>query len=226
MSRVSGSGIATGVSVAFLEVQFPTTISYKAIGGPGFNTTVNAGLSGQEQRNRNWSRARGKWTVSLTTPTGVVRQDYVDLLYAFFLNVGGKADAFRLKDHKDFKATNQPLVTYNGVTQLARTRTVAGRDYVQIITKPITSGVTDYQGNLLADTVFLAGTNTPVVVDPTTGAVSGQAVGTLVDFQYHLPVRFDTDELQMQIEESNTRDGQPIVSLNSVGLIEVLPPNY
>jgi uncharacterized protein (TIGR02217 family) len=212
--------------LSFLEVLFPTTLSYKAIGGPGFSTDVKEGFSGQEQRNRNWSKARAKWTLSLTTPTGMVRQNFVDLLYAFHLNVGGRADSFRLKDHKNFRATNQPLVAYNGNVQLARTYTIGARSYIQIITKPVTSDVTDYQGNALPDTVFLAGTTTPVIVDYTTGIVTGTTEGTPVDFQYHYPARFDTDELQMQIEESNTRDEQPIVSLNSITLFETRPPNY
>lgn len=213
--------------MAFFEIEFPSTISYKAIGGPGFNTTVNQGLSGEEQRNRNWSKARGKWTVSLTTPGSfTVRQDFVDLLYAFFLNVGGKADGFRLKDHKDFKATSQALVTYNGNVQLARTRTIGGRSYQQIITKPITPAVNDYKGNALANSVFLAGTATAVTVDATTGIVTGQAAGTLVDFHYHMPVRFDSDELQMMIEGLDNNNENPVVAVDHIQLIEVLPPNY
>jgi len=213
--------------MAFLEVQFPTTLSYRAVGGPGFNTTVNLGLSGQEQRNRNWSKARGKWTVSLITPAKFAnRQLFADLLNAFFTVVGGKADGFRLKDHKDFKATAQPLLEVDGNVMLGITRTIAGRSYIQPITKPITSDVVDYEGNALEDTVKVNGTGAIVDVDYTTGIVSGLGAGTLVDFQYHYPVRFDMDDLQMQVEESNTRDGNPIVSLNSVNLIEVLPPNY
>ena len=207
-------------------MEFPTTVSHKATGGPGFSTTVNQGFSGQEQRNRNWSTARRKFSISLITPTGIVRQNFIDLIYAFFVNVGGKADAFRFKDHKDFNAINQPLVTYNGNVQLARTRTIGARNYIQIITKPITSSVLNYKGIALSNTVFLHGTTTPVTVDYTTGIVTGQSAGTAVDFQYHIPVRFDTDELAMQIEDSNVSGGQPIVSLNAVTLVEVLPPNF
>lgn len=39
-------------------------------------------------------------------------------------------------------------------------------------------------------------------------------------------VRFDTDELQIQIEDSDVAGGKPIISWNSLVLIEVLPPNY
>jgi uncharacterized protein (TIGR02217 family) len=213
--------------VAFLEVQFPTTLSYRAVGGPGFNTTVNLGLSGQEQRNRNWSKSRGKWNVSLTTPASFAnRQQFADLLNNFFMVVGGKADGFRLKDHKDFKAVAQPLIDVDGNTMLGITRTIGGRSYVQPITKPITADVVDYQGNALSDTVVLSAGGAAVAVDHTTGIVTGHGPGTLVDFQYHYPVRFDVDNLDMQVEESNTRDGQPIVSINSIQLIELLPPNY
>jgi uncharacterized protein (TIGR02217 family) len=214
--------------VAFFEVEFPTTISYKAQGGPGFSTIVNTGFSGQEQRNRNWARSRGKWTVSLITPASFPgnRQGFMDLLLAFFMVVGGKADAFRLKDHKDFKARSQPLVDVGAGPQLGITRTIGARSYVQPISKPITRAVNDYQGNPLPDTVFRAGTASPVTVDPTTGLVSGLAAGTLVDFDFHYPVRFESDDLPLQIIESNVRDGQGIGSLTSIQLIEVLAPNF
>jgi uncharacterized protein (TIGR02217 family) len=217
--------------MAFFEVEFPRTISYKAIGGPGFSTVVNQGFSGQEQRNRNWANSRGKWKISLLTPPPSqfpgTRQQFVDLLNAFFDVVGGKADGFRLYDHKDHTGLAQPLITVTGGVQLAISRVIGGRTYVQPISKPITAAVNDYQGNALANTVFLHGTSTPVTVDPTTGLVTGQSAGTLVDFQFHYPVRFDTDELPLQVEESAIKNGAgPIVNLTSIPLIEVLAPNF
>jgi uncharacterized protein (TIGR02217 family) len=53
--------------MAFFETEFPRTVGYKATGGPTFNTTVNEGFSGFEQRNKNWSIARAKYTVDLLT---------------------------------------------------------------------------------------------------------------------------------------------------------------
>ena len=212
--------------MSFFEVEFPTTISYRGVGGPGLNTTVNEGLSGGESRNRNWAKARREWQVALRTPAGMVRQDFVDQLRSFMLNVGGKLDGFRLKDHLEFKAIGQPLVTVPGGVQLAVTWTTAARSYVQLISKPITSSVKDYKGNSLLDTVFLHGTGTPVTVDYTTGLVTGQSAGTLVDFQYHFPVRFDVDKIDLQTEESAVAEGEPIVSWNSIPLKEVLPPNF
>jgi hypothetical protein len=44
--------------------------------------------------------------------------------------------------------------------------------------------------------------------------------------QFHFPVRFDSDDLPIQIEESDVAGGNPIASVNSIQLIEVRPPNY
>lgn len=210
--------------MSFFEAEFPTAVSYQAVGGAGFSTAVNLGFSGGEQRNRNWAKSKGKWTIALKTPPksqwSGTRQEFIDTVIAFFMNVGGQADSFRFKDHKDFQARSQALISYNGAVQLAITRTIAGRSYVQIITKPITSSVTNYKGSALANTVFLAGSATPVTVDYTTGIVTGQTIGTLVDFDFHYSVRLASDDLQLQIAEAQ------IAEWGSIQLVETLPPNY
>lgn len=226
--------------MAFFEIEFPRTISYKAVGGPGFNTTVNESFAGFEQRNKNWSASRGKWSVSLITPAGWEgnRQRFSDLLQAFFLAVSGKGDAFRLFDHKDNAAAGQTLGTGDGTTttfQLVKNYTIGGRSYQRTITKPITSSVHDYSGLALANTVKIYDNGTlqtsGVTIDATTGIAtfaSAPANAHIVtaDFQFHYPVRFDTDELPLQVEDSNIRDGEGIVSLNSIQLVEVRAPNY
>lgn len=145
----------------FIEAEFPRTISYKALGGPAFNTTVNEGKSGFEQRNQNWQIARGEWNVSLNTPgdqTPVNPQTYIDQLTAFFLVVGGKENGFRVKDHKDF--TNGSIAQGFGISdgattnyQLVKSYNAAGLSYVRLINKPITSKIVNYLGASLTDTV-------------------------------------------------------------------------
>jgi uncharacterized protein (TIGR02217 family) len=170
----------------FFECEFPRTISYKAQGGPGFNTTVNEGKSGFEQRNQNWATARGKWTVSLTTPSEEFISspvEYIEQLNAFFLVVAGKARGFRLKDHKDY--TNgiapQTIGVGDGVTstfQLIKTYSVGNGTYTRVIWKPVTSRVVDYQNNALADTV---GISVGGVTQPfAPGYVGGSALGRYV----------------------------------------------
>ena len=50
--------------MSFIEIQFPTDISYGAAGGPIYSTDVVTMFSGHEQRNSNWKNARGKYNIA------------------------------------------------------------------------------------------------------------------------------------------------------------------
>lgn len=224
--------------MAFFEVEFPRVISYRAVGGPGFSTQVNQGLSGFEQRNKNWSQARSKWNVQLITPSAFSgsEQNYADLVRAFFLNVSGKLDAFRLRDWLDFAFTNETIAIGDGTTlgpfQLKKTYTIGARSYVKQIKKPIMASILDYQGNALTDTVVLKDNGSVIstanyTLDATTGIVnfgSGHAPGNshviTASGEFHYPARFDSDELPLQTEESGVRAGRPITSW-SIAIVEV-----
>jgi len=300
----------------FFEVEFPRTISYRASGGPAFLTTINEGLSGFEQRNKNWATARGEWNISLITPAGFadMRQTFIDLLRAFFLVIGGQGDAFRLYDHTDNTGTGETLGTGDAATaafQLKKAYTIGGRTYSRTISKPIWNSVKDWRGTALDASVKIyrngalepsarwtidaytgvinfaqslsvvnitaatfstpnttytytltmgealavgmrivitgmanAGNNgtfyitslgagTFTVVNAS-GVTAGSQNGTgptswipangallTADFKFHYPVRFDTDRLPMQAEESDTFGGKPIISVASLTLKEV-----
>jgi uncharacterized protein (TIGR02217 family) len=226
--------------MSFFETEFPRTVGYKATGGPAFNTTVNEGFSGFEQRNKNWSLARSKYTVDLLTPPpsqfSGTPQQFIDLIHSFFLVVGGKGDAFRFYDHKDNAVVGQQIGVGDGTNrtfQLVKSYTIGGRSYTRTIKKPITSAVNNYQGNALADTVniYFGGVPQPgaFTVDSTTGLVSitgghptaGVGVIVTADCQFHYPVRFDTDDFQMQVEESDVNGGKAIVTTGQIALVEV-----
>ena len=58
--------------MSFFEVEFPRKIGFTSsgggttpAGGPGFSTIVNMGLSGFEQRNRNWAQVRNKYQLDV-----------------------------------------------------------------------------------------------------------------------------------------------------------------
>lgn len=203
--------------MSFFECEFPTSVGFLASGGPAFSTTVNEGFSGGEQRNRNWSQTRGIWTIDLQYKT----QDFFDAVLAFFLVVGGQADAFRFKDHKDFVATGQLIGTGDGATavfQLIKNYVSGPRTYVRTILKPITSAVIDFQGNALPNTVVIYDNGVPLTndvdytVDETTGLITFTIAPTLghfitADFQFHYPARFTSDELKAQVEPSNVNGG-------------------
>jgi uncharacterized protein (TIGR02217 family) len=303
--------------MSFFEVEFPRTISFKSTRGPGFNTTVNKGFSGFEQRNKNWSASRGQWALSLITPTAFQnnRLQFLQLLDAFLLNVSGMGDGFRLFDPLDNSAVNQLLGVGDSTTntfQLVKKYIIGGRTYVRVVNKPIMSTVADYQGNALANTVvvYRAGVADPTnrwTVDATTGLVQfvqgvshiaisaavftsgpntttytytlssgavlqvgmriiitgmghagnngtfyitalGSGTFTVInalgvtatevgagitdwtpktgdqinaDFGFHFPVRFDTDQMQIQVEESDVVGNSPIVSWNGINMVEI-----
>ena len=121
--------------MSFHEVRFPDDIAYGATGGPEFATSVVATASGYEQRNINWSAARGRWDVA----SGLKKQTQLDTLIAFFRARKGRAYGFRFKDWTDFKATAQALGSGNGTIktfQLIRTYSSGGNTDVRTITGP------------------------------------------------------------------------------------------
>lgn len=219
--------------MSFFDVEFPRVVSYRAVGGAGFSTTVVPVSSGFEQRNRNWSLARSRYTVSLITPAGAVRADFAEQLRRFFLLVGGKADGFRFYDHLDHAARAETCATLTSTTfQLQKTYTLAGRSYSRPIAKPITGTLVDFAGVSIPNTLTVRVGGVIADPQPTVSAAGvltfGSAPGGAVtaDFDYHVPVRLDTDDMQMQVEESDVSDGKPIVSWNSLTLVEVRPPNF
>lgn len=218
--------------MAFFECEFPRTLSFKSMGGPSASTFVVGVESGAEQRNRNWAQYRRRYTVSLITAASrnADRQAFVDQLFTFFYMIGGKADAFRFFDHLDCTADHEAVVSLGGNTyQLQKTYTLGGRTLVRTITKPITSSAIDYQGNSLPDSITLynaGGSPVAGTIDHQTGIATSTSTPTMASFQYHIPVRLDTDDCQLQVEDSAVADGKPIISWNSLALVEVKPPNY
>ena len=214
------------------EVEFPTSVSFLASGGPTFSTTVNEGFSGFENRNANWSMSRGAWSIDLNYKD----QSYFDDVQAFFLVVGGKWDSFRFKDHKDFQATGQLIGTGDGANkffQLTKTYFSGSRSYVRKITKPITANVLKFDGTNCTESVVihvgstLLTLGTDYSVNETTGMVTfttapASASPVLADFSFHYVVRFDDDALKAQLEESPS-DAR-LVSWPQIVLREVKQP--
>ena len=191
--------------MSFVEVQFPSDISYGATGGPMFLTDVVATVSGHEQRNSKWSQARARYNVA----SGVKTETQWQALIAFFRARRGKAVGFRFKDWGDFKAVNQPLLSLGGTQYQLVKQYVSGAVVSErIITKPVAGTVKLYRNSLLQASGWS--------IDATTGIITTSLTGTLtVDFDFDVPVRFDTDELALSLDSFNAG------SWNNIPLIEV-----
>ncbi|MDD3029237.1 MAG: DUF2460 domain-containing protein [Alphaproteobacteria bacterium] len=190
----------------FHEVRFPSDIAYGASGGPGYSTSVVQTASGYEQRNQNWSAARGKWDVS----SGLKNVDQLETLIAFFRARKGRAHGFRFKDWTDYAATDQQIGLGDDETQtfqLIKAYESGTGNETRTITKPVSGTVVVY-----VDGVEVT---TGVSVDTTTGIVTFSEApesNTIItaDFEFDVPVRFDVDEMDVSIENFHLHEWSDI----------------
>lgn len=197
----------------FHDILFPTDISYGSSGGPGFNTTIKELASGHEQRNINWSEARAEYDAKY----GVKTVDQMKALVEFFYARNGRAYGFRYYDHVDHSITNQSVGTGDGANKvfqlIKRYEPQSGYFFDRIVRKPVAGTLT----------MSVAGINKPFALDAATGLVTmttAPALGTdvrIVACEFHVPVRFDIDKLDVSYDEYNN------LSVNAIPLIETRP---
>ncbi len=189
----------------FVETQFPTDISYGATGGPTYLTDVVATVSGREQRNSKWSQSRAKYNVA----SGIKTESQWQALIAFFRARRGKAVGFRFKDWSDYKGENQPLTSLGGNDyQMVKQYSSGAVAVEREITKPVAGTVKLYEDSVLQASGWS--------LDTATGIITTSLSGTLtVDFEFDVPVRFDTDEMSISMDSFDAGNW------NSIPLIEV-----
>ncbi|MFN3575592.1 MAG: TIGR02217 family protein [Tabrizicola sp.] len=206
--------------MAFHEVRFPDNISRGARGGPERRTQIVELTSGAEERNASWANSRRRYDVAY----GIRRADDLAAVVAFFEARNGRLYGFRFKDWADFKSclpsqtpgpTNQLIGTGNGAAtlfQLTKRYTSGAQSWSRAITKPV------------AGTVTIALNGTPQAsgwsVSTTNGLItftSAPATGVAITagFEFDVPVRFDTDVLDV------TLDLERLGSITSIPLVEI-----
>lgn len=206
--------------MAFHEVRFPDDISRGARGGPERRTQIVELASGDEERNASWANSRRRYDVAY----GIRRADDLAAVVAFFEARNGRLYGFRFKDWADYKsclpsqvsgATDQQIGTGDGSTktfQLTKRYSSGAQSWTRTITRPVAGSVT----------IALAGTPAPSgwSVDAATGVatfVSAPASGVAITagFEFDVPVRFDTDMLDV------TLDLERLGSITSIPLVEI-----
>ena len=203
---------------SFHEVQFPPQISYGAAGGPVFHTTVMVMSSGLDKRNQDWSLSKMTYDVS----QGLKTQAELNLLLKFFYARRGKAYGFRFKDWADYQLpfpgdALPTLYTTNGGTgqtfQLTKVYGDAGSTYTRNIVKPVAGTLALWAAGVVTH---------DWTVDTTTGIVTlgtsfngSNHVDITGSCQFDVPVRFDTDEMKVTLNDFNNFTwGQiPVVEL-------------
>jgi uncharacterized protein (TIGR02217 family) len=198
--------------LSFHDVLFPVDISYGSNGGPGFNTTIKELASGHEQRNINWSEARARYDAKFGIKTVAQMTALVD----FFFARNGKAYGFRYLDPVDNSITNQWIATGDGALAtyqiFKRYEPLTAYFYDRIIRKPVAGSLQmQVDGIDRGSTLHPDGT---VTMDAAPAA--GKAV-TVKTLNFHVPVRFDIDALDVSYDEYNN------LSVPSIPIIELRP---
>jgi len=206
--------------MAFHEVRFPDNISRGARGGPERRTQIVELASGDEERNASWANSRRRYDVAY----GIRRADDLATVVAFFEARNGRLHGFRFKDWGDHKSclpsatpapTDQAIGTGDGATtafQLVKHYASGSQVWVRTITKPVAGTV----GIALDGAEQLGGWS----VDTTTGVVTfdsapAEGVAMTAGFEFDVPVRFDTDVLDV------TLDLERLGSITSIPLLEL-----
>lgn len=194
--------------MSFHDTRFPSEISYGSSGGPEYATDIVISQSGHEARNINWGQARARYNVA----HGVKSNTQLHELIAFFRARKGRAYGFRFKDWSDYQAQGQRIGTGDGARndfQLIKTYENGGVVETRTITKPVAGSVA----------IFLDGSPQTLGVDATvdhlTGVVSfviAPAPDAIIraDFEFDVPVRFDTDRLSATLDAYGTGSWQDI----------------
>jgi uncharacterized protein (TIGR02217 family) len=206
---------------AFHEVTFPLDVALGASGGPERRTDIVLLGSGREERNARWAHSRRRWDAGY----GVRSLASLQAVVAFFEERRGRLHGFRFRDRLDHASaqpgaapspTDQPIGTGDGVRTtfaLAKAYGLGASAYVRPIVKPVAGSVR----------VAIGGTETSAFAcDATTGLVTlvtpppaGAAVSA--GFVFDVPVRFDTDRLDVNLTSFAAGD------IPSIPLVEIRP---
>ena len=206
--------------MAFHEVRFPDNISRGARGGPERRTQIVELASGDEERNASWANSRRRYDVAY----GIRRSDDLAAVVAFFEARNGRLHGFRYKDWADYKSslpsqptspTDQQIGTGTGslkTFQLVKRYASGAQSWTRTIVKPVAGTVRVALGTVEQLTGW--------TLDPTTGVLTfttAPAGGVIVraGFEFDVPVRFDSDTLDV------TLDFERLGSITSIPLLEI-----
>ncbi len=205
--------------MSFDEIRFPVSISRGSTGGPERRTEIVTTASGREERNTRWADSRRRYNAGF----GVKSLNDIHAVVAFFEERRGRLHGFRWKDHADFKscppldavaATDQAIGTGDGATasfQLVKRYGTGLRNHVRTIAKPV-AGTILVAVNGAASTNFTVNATTGIITfQPGFIPAAGQAIAA--GFEFDVPVRFDTDQLSINLQNFGAGDIPEILIL-------------
>jgi uncharacterized protein (TIGR02217 family) len=196
------------MTAAFHEILFPLDIALKSAGGPQRRTDVVVLGSGAEERNARWAHSRRRYDAGY----GVKTFDALSQVLAFFEERRGRLYGFRWRDRLDnssaapdatIAATDQAIGAGDGATAaFALTKTYGSlySPYQRPIAKPAAGSVrVAVDGSEQTEGSDFSVDTTTGIVTFLAGHIPGAGAAVTAGFQFDVPVRFDTDYLEVDL---------------------------
>jgi uncharacterized protein (TIGR02217 family) len=206
---------------AFHEARLPARLAFGCTGGVERRTQVTTLGSGFERRSSPWAQGRRRYLIGTATRP----LDDAAELVAFFEARRGRLHGFRFRDPADCKscapsatpaAGDQVIGTGDGLRKafaLAKTYGSGETAVVRPIAKPVAGTVkVAVAGVALAPAAFAVDAATGLV---TLVAAPAAGVAVTAGFEFDVPVRFDSDRIDVTLESFNA------ARLGAVALVEV-----
>lgn len=206
--------------MGFHHVRFPLDVALGSRGGPERATDIVTLASGAEERNARWAHSRRRYNAGY----GVKSRADMQTVLAFFEERRGRFHGFLWRDALDYtssgtttiSALDQSIGTGDGVQtqfQLIKRYGASFDPYDRIIAKPDAASVL-----VAVDGIALGGSD--YSVDGETGIVTlnvapAGAADVTAGFEFDVPVRFDTDRLDVELSSFDAAD------VPAIPLIEV-----
>lgn len=193
----------------FHEIRFPLETSVKASGGPERRTDIVITATGREERNQRWAASRRKFDAGYGVKSFAQLSDVI----AFFEERRGRLYGFRFRDRLDWQScrpgaaispADQPLGVGDGARAafpLVKRYGSNHAPYDRAITKPVAGSVRIAVGAVekTAGSHFTVDDATGIVTF-LAGSIPATGAAVTAGFAFDVPVRFDTDWLDIDIE--------------------------
>ena len=191
----------------FHEVLFPIEVALGASGGPERVTQVVTTATGREERNTRQADSRRRWDAGY----GVRTLAALSQVVAFFEERRGRLHGFRWRDRLDHSSglpgavptpLDQRVGTGTGVRRdfaLSKTYGLLHAPYARPIAKPVAGSVRVAVDGIEAAPAAFAVDLASGLITFAEDAAPAEGAAVTAGFQFDVPVRFDTDFLEVNL---------------------------
>ncbi len=208
---------------SFHETRFPLDIAFGSTGGPERRTDVVSLSSGFEERNTRWAASRRRYNAGY----GVKSLADLYAVQHFFEGRRGRLYGFRWRDKLDCKScapheipnkSDQEIGIGDGTKknfQLIKKYGDSVSHYTRTITKPVRNTLIVAVDGVVSGTSDYTCDFTTGVVTFAPNAIPANGLGVTAGFEFDVPVRFDTDHIEINLAAFEAGD------IPSIPLIEI-----